>query len=393
MLEPSTRLSSVPVGTSVATVGALNSRADEPQDGWLACDEVNAHFDQTAGWYHRFGYYGGWYSYCPSEVSSAKWPMANLASENEHRTNNYTGPHNIQSQPGPCSLVPGAWGGPNSTGYVNTRTDLPYQMPENIENTDTYPKNKKRYFTYWNIDGNENKYKKSSDKSSKAVCAQTAPHINPNPNWEATENDWVSTNPITQNNTQNTYTNTPWSDNHQTNPNKMWLDNHQTHTHIWPDSQQTHIIGPDSQQTHPNMWPDSQNTQWSDNHPTKTTHALEDGDSQYNKRPNGPKQTVRENIYGSGHGGQRQDDDINTIYNTPYQCVIPTYRYTDIYNRSFHKKSQCFQHCNKLTQACSRKAKNQDMLIIEDSPDKKQKEKKQKTKASCTDVCWELLLT
>jgi len=101
----------------------------------------------------------------------------------------------------------------------------------------------------------------------------------------------------------------------------------------------------------------------------------------------GPKTTVREHIHGSGYGEQRQDDDSNTLYNTKYKCVIPTYRYTE----SFHKKvsvsniveRQRYTTVNRLTQQCKNKSNNLEMIIIEDAPPgatKMNKQQKQKTK-------------
>lgn len=78
---------------------------------------------------------GGWYSHFPSEVSPAYWLQALYAGENEHRIDNYTGSQNSQSQPGPFSMAPGAWGGDNYIDYTYTETNLPEQPTENIEAT------------------------------------------------------------------------------------------------------------------------------------------------------------------------------------------------------------------------------------------------------------------
>jgi len=132
LLEP-LGLASVPV--CLASAGALNSM--EPVKYKFACrEEIDAHVhDPNGGWCHRFGYYGGGFSYCPSQVSSAQWPPAYCAEENEHRTDNFTRPHNNQSQPGPSSLVLGAWDGTyDYTDLGNIETDLPDQHIEYIEN-------------------------------------------------------------------------------------------------------------------------------------------------------------------------------------------------------------------------------------------------------------------
>lgn len=100
-----------------------------------------------------------------------------------------------------------------------------------------------------------------------------------------------------------------------------------------------------------------------------------------------------ENMYGQGHGEKRQDDDINTIYNTPYKCVIPTYRYTDIYNRNFNKKvavsniveRQRYTTVNKLAPVAKKKTGEDNMIIIEDGPKEAQpKKKKTKTTPGCS---------
>lgn len=162
---------------------------------------------------------------------------------------------------------------------------------------------------------------------------QTAMHINPKPCWNATENDWVSTNPVhTHNRTQTTDT---WTEtNTETNGSDLGERQiHATHT----NTHATH--GTESLQTQQGQ------------------QALTDRTDDRMSGPGGPPKTVRENMYGQGYGDQRQDDDTNTTYNTPDQCVSPTYRYTHIYNRNFHKKigvsiiveRQRYTTINKLT--------------------------------------------
>jgi len=117
--------------------------------------------------------------------------------------------------------------------------------------------------------------------------------------------------------------------------------------------------------------------------------ALTDRVKNTEQGPRRPIKTVRENIYGQGYGEKRQDDDINTVYNTPYQCVIPTCRYTDIYNRKFHKKvgvsniveRQRYTTVNKLTPVSKKKTGDENMIVIEDGP-KEAQPKKQKTKTT-----------
>ena len=177
----------MPIGSGASIDSAVNSLLQEQVDGELACfGDKHAHFDQTAGWYHRFGYYGGQYNNYPGEVSPVEWPPADLTGGNEHRVANYSGLHNIQSQPGPCSLVPDAWGETYNIGIDYTRTNLPYQTWENsLENTYTNTTNESNS----EFKQNPEKYKKSSGKSCNQVCAQTVSHINPNPYWEASEKD------------------------------------------------------------------------------------------------------------------------------------------------------------------------------------------------------------
>jgi len=129
VLRP-TGLSSVPLYIA-ACAGAMNSM-EQCVNSQVACrDEIAAPvLDQMGGWYHRFGCYGDGYSYWPSQFSPSQWPLAYWEGENEHRTDNYTQPHNNQSQPGPSTLVPGAWDGHKynrNITYTDIETDLPDQ--------------------------------------------------------------------------------------------------------------------------------------------------------------------------------------------------------------------------------------------------------------------------
>lgn len=150
LLEPVFGLS-----TSVAEqIGAQNSHGDANCQFATLRENKCAHYSQTEGWYHRFGYSGDWKSYYPGEVSLAQWPEAFYASENEHWVDNFSLPQNSQSQPGSLGLAPGLRGGPQNKvctyKYTESETNLPYQTQENNENAYTFNTNNTNK-KWWNV--------------------------------------------------------------------------------------------------------------------------------------------------------------------------------------------------------------------------------------------------